>query len=488
MCLYYDGEDNARDFRVGERSAIMVRNLLGHFAEVDVFMSPLARYASAPLSDCDRSIYMGTYFDARMPEAFLADVARYRKPFLWMNYNVWKLEQAMGRERFRAAWGFAYRNVEGRLPHFYRTFAYKGATFRKVVDKARDGTPIAHPELVLVHNHSAQVLSEGIHSATSARAPYALRKGDNFYVADNPVSVIDERDRYLILADLLFDFLKLEPRSRKRYALVRLEDIHPGYDPQVLNAAIEVFRTRKVPFAISLIPRYLVPGKALEATEDARFMELIRHAIDNGASILVHGYEHQLPLDLGCGLSFTGEGYEFWDVCKNAPLPFDSVRFVQQRLDRAKKILHEAKLPHAGWVTPHYAASPLAIRVIHANFGRVVQRMKYFPEGVTITQANAIDQFFPYTITHDYYGVHVWPENMGYVPLPRYGGKDAHVDEMLDIARVNKVVRDAWASFFWHPVIARTELGLRSLERLVDGVRAEGYEFVSLDELRRRGE
>ena len=488
MCVYYDGDDNAADFRIGEHSAIMVRNLLGHFAEVDVFMTPLARYAHAPLAECDRAIYTGTYFDAKMPEVFLKDVARFDRPLLWMNYNIWKLEQALGRAKFQAAWGFAYHKVEGELPDFYSTFTYKGASFRKVTVRDRNGNAMAHPQIVLVANDSAQVLAEAIHSASKAKTPYVLRKGDNFFIADDPVSVIDERDRYLILADVLFDFLKLEPRSRKRYALVRLEDVHPGYDLQLLNMAIEVFRTRKLPFAISLIPRYLAPGKSLELTDDARFLELIRHAIDNGASILAHGYEHQLPLDLGCGLSFTGEGYEFWDVCKNGPLPFDSVRFVQQRLDRAKKILNQAKVPYVGWVTPHYAASPLAFRVIHGNFGRVVQRMKYFPDGKPVTMANAIDQFYPYTIVHDYYGVHVWPENMGYVPLPRFGGKPEDVERMLEIARANRVVRDAWASFFWHPVLARTELGVRSLERLVDGVRAEGYEFVSLDELRKRGE
>ena len=45
------------------------------------------------------------------------------------------------------------------------------------------------------------------------------------------------------------------------------------------------------------------------------------------------------------------------------------------------------------------------------------------PDGKPVTMANAIDQFYPYTIVHDYYGVHVWPENMGYVPLPRFGGQ-----------------------------------------------------------------
>jgi uncharacterized protein YdaL len=497
VCLYFDGEDNAAGFRVGERSAVMVRNLLGHFAEVDVFMAPVSRYAGGELAGCDRAIYMGTYFEAKLPGAFLADAAQYRQPFLWMNYNIWRLQQRLGQQRFRAAWGFDYQRIDGKLPRvrgeipsFYSAFAYKGATFRKVAFLDAQGALIAHPEMVIVANHSAEVLSEAIHSANKARAPYALRKGPFFYIADNPVSVIDERDRYLILADLLFDFLGLAPRTTKRYATVRIEDIHPGYDLRMLHQTIEVFRDRKVPFAISLIPRYVGPGsdKGLELAQDVKFLRLIRYAIASGATILAHGYEHQLPMDLGCGVSHTGEGYEFWDVCRNRPLPFDSVAFVQDRLDKAKRILHEARIPYAGWVTPHYAASPLAIRVIHGNFGRVLQRMRYFLEGVPMTAANAIDQFFPYTIAHDYYGIYVWPENLGYVPLPSHGGKPQHVDGMLEIARLNKVVRDAWASFFWHPVLIKTELGIHSLEKLVDGIRAEGYEFVSLYELRKRGE
>jgi uncharacterized protein YdaL len=315
-----------------------------------------------------------------------------------------------------------------------------------------------------------------------------LRKGERFYIADNPVSVIDERDRYLILADLLFDFLKLEPRSKKRYALARIEDVDPAYDLKLLYLTIEVFKARKVPFAISLIPRHVGPNGALDLTENLKFARMIRYAVANGASILMHGYEHRLTVDLGCGVSYSGEGYEFWDGCNNAPLPFESAQLFQDKLDKAKKILHEAKIPHIGWVTPHYAASPLALRVIDRNFGRMVQQMTYFIEGRPLTPANAIDQFFPYPIVRDYYGFHIWPENLGYVPLPEQGGTPQHVDGMLEAARLHKVVRDAWASFFWHPPLIRTEIGLQSLEKLVDGIRAQGYEFVSLTELRKRGE
>ncbi len=114
--------------------------------------------------------------------------------------------------------------------------------------------------------------------------------------------------------------------------------------------------------------------------------------------------------------------------------------------------------------------------------------MTYFLEGRPSTAANAVDQFFPYTIVKDYYGMHVWPENLGYLPSPENGGRAELIDQMLVTARLNKVVRDAWASFFWHPTLAKTALGIKSLETLVDGIRAEGYEFVSLQALRERGE
>ena len=496
VCLYFDGDDNAADFRVGERSAVMVRNLLGHFREVDVQLAPVSRYRAGALSSCDRALYMGTYFDGKVPDAFLADVAQYRKPFLWMNYNIWKLAHKIGAEKFRALAGFEYERVDegseakrGQVPRFYSRFAYKGATFRKVAALDADGSFAGDASIVVVRNRSATVLAEATHSGTGAKTPYVLRKGDFFYVADNPVSVTDERDRYLILADLLFDFLKLEPRNAKHYALARIEDIHPAYDLKLLYRTIEVFRARKLPFAISLIPRYVGPGTtAMDATENVKFVRMIHYAIDNGASILVHGYEHQLTVDLGCGVSFSGEGYEFWDVCKNRPLPFDSEAFVQERLDKAKRILEEAKIPYAGWVTPHYAASDLALRVIQRNFGRILQRVDYFLDGRPATLPNKVDQFFPYTIVRDYHGSFVWPENLGYVPLAKRDEQAREVEAMLEMAKANKVVRDAWASFFWHPFLIDSELGIASLERLVDGIRAEGYEFVSLQELRKRGE
>jgi uncharacterized protein YdaL len=497
VCLYFDRAESRSAHPLGERSALMVGNLLGHFREVDAHSTPLGEYAAGALSRCDRAAYIGTRFDTRLPAPFLADIAQYRKPFLWMNYNIWKLQESLGRERFSAAWGFLYERIDpgtppqrGQVPEFYSRFEYKGASFRKIAQFDRNGNFLGHQEILVVRPTSGQVLAQAIRPGDGARTPYALRKDNFFFIADNPTSIIDERDRYLILADLLFDFLGLAPRSDKRTAAIRIEDVHPGYDVRLLYQTVDVLRARKVPFAISLIPRYVGPlaPEGFDATESPRFLRAIRYALRNGGSILVHGYEHHPPADLGCGDDGSGEGYEFWDGCKGLPLPYDSAEYVRERLAKARKILRKANLPFVGWVTPHYMASPTGFRAIHQDFGRIMQRMPYFLDGLPLNAPNTLEQFFPYTIYRDYYGAHIWPENLGYVPMPQRGGQARDVDAMLEAARANKAVRDGWASLFWHPTLIPTELGIGTLERLIDGIRAEGYEFISLRELRNRGE
>ena len=49
---------------------------------------------------------------------------------------------------------------------------------------------------------------------------------------------------------------------------------------------------------------------------------------------------------------------------------------------------------------------------------------------------------------------------------------------MLATARENLVVRDGVASFFYHPF-----LGVGSLPKLVDGLRAMGYTFVAAQDV-----
>jgi hypothetical protein len=68
----------------------------------------------------------------------------------------------------------------------------------------------------------------------------------------------------------------------------------------------------------------------------------------------------------------------------------------------------------------------------------------------------------------------VIPENLGnYEPDPWVGYRAWYVDDILRCADKNLVVRDGFASFYFHPFYDITKL-----QEIVQGVKAKGYTFV----------
>lgn len=495
VCVYHDSGDRGE----GELHAVMLANLLGHFREVEARLAPTSAYAAGALAACDRAAYVGSRWAAPLPRAFLRDAGAYPRPFLWINYGAANLQNELGPEAFAAKTGFLYRRVRGfdaaaggGVPGFFRDFHYKGARFHKKARREPDGRLIASPELTIIDVLDARVLATAAHTSGRETAPYVTRKGNFFYVADNPFLYIHEQDRYLIVADVLFDFLGLPPRERRRPALVRLEDVHPDYDLRLLYRTVKALKRKKVPFAISVIPRYVRKGAAESDGRDMlqrrSFLRALRYAQSAGATLLLHGYTHHVPDAEGCPSLGSAADYEFWDRCRGAPLAHDSDAFLLGRVAAAKALFAAAGLEAAAWVTPHYAASPRDFRLFGRLFERTLQRVCYFPDGARGPSSPYVSQFFPYTVYRDHYGQFVWPENLGFVPMP---GSDWGYETPADIAesaRRAAVVRDGWASFFWHPQLAAADGGLQRLEELIDAIRSRGFTFVSLQALRERGE
>ena len=499
VCVYFEG-DPGRSTN-GRLHAIMLENLIGHFREASVRRVEVGSYRAGGLETCDRAAYVGSDFGTALPAAFLRDAAAYRRPLLWLNYGIWQLQSAMGPKAFEKKTGFTFIDNRladgaepGKIPDFFRYFDYKGARFTKVAAlRKSDGAFIAAPEIMIVKPSGARTVATAVHSGTGEKTPYVLENAGFFYVADNPFLFINPQDRYLILADLLFDFLGLPPRGGGRHALVRLEDIHPNYDLRLFKRTVDLLKKKNVPFAISLIPKYVAPGKnekdGVELTDRPDFLKALRYAQDNGGELLLHGYTHDVPGTPECAALGSGAGYEFWDRCRERPLAQDSTEFARGRVVNAKRLLVKAGLSAIAWVTPHYAASPDDYAVFGRYFDRVVQRVCYFiaarDPGVAPVY---VSQFFPYTIYKDHYGQFVWPENLGFVPMP---GSDWGYDSPGDIPAAAKgmsVVRDSWASFFWHPQLMARPGEAERLSGIIDSLRANGYEFVSLKSLRERGE
>ncbi|MBV8386730.1 MAG: DUF2334 domain-containing protein, partial [Acidimicrobiia bacterium] len=74
----------------------------------------------------------------------------------------------------------------------------------------------------------------------------------------------------------------------------------------------------------------------------------------------------------------------------------------------------------------------------------------------------------------DVYGMKVLPENLGNVELEEVNNHPPRFPaDIVASAKLNLVVRDGFASFFYHPY-----LGTSYLKQIVEPIKAMGYTFV----------
>jgi adsorption protein B len=483
ICLFYDKiEDQGLS---NQNDAVMMLNLLGHFKNQQISFEPVQTYQSGRLKACDALIYMGGVFDVPLSEEFLTDLSHYSKSTLWIGYNIWKLEDFLGTEKFLARYGFSYQHTEGlhrtgaEVP-FYQFYSYKGETFEKA--QAQGGSGAADPSIVIVTNQDAKIISEATQTRTGQKTPYVLKKNNFYYVADRGFSYIHEADRYLIIADLLFDFLAQPAQAGPHQALVRLEDVSANSDLPALQKTLKVLNKRKVPFGISLIPKFmseLAPDgtrQVLTISDRPDFRAALNQAQSQGGTLLLHGFTHQVDGIPNCPALTSGLDYEFWDRCHGGPLSFDSEDFVRNRLNAAFDILKSNNLSVAAWVTPHYSASPLDYRIFAQVFNWTLQRVIYVVDGDPNPDFSN-SQFFPYTIYKDYYGQKVLPENLGY---QGEGPAMAWAQRVVRNAKRNLVIRDSWASLFWHPYLGADPESLQALDYVLQNLQKQGYVFTDL--------
>ncbi len=546
--IYYDNTTNLdQPYHYGRFNAIMLQNLLGHFPRVQQYIIPISQYKKGQINRCAASIYLGTYYDHKLPKSFIEDFVNTKKNVAWVNYNVWQLSP----NQLSQLWNVNYKGITKKSvkerdyrqqPGFYRYIKYKGQVFTKFgrLDPKDKSKFYAEDEMVMLKPLSSDanryVVAWAYHSTNTTKIPYILRNKNHWYIADNPLSYIDENDRYLVFADILFDLLNKKPLHHgKHYALVRLEDISPNVSPKRIREITDFFYKNKVPFAISLIPIFYDPLQSYTedpklkrqlVTQRKQFLEAIRYAKAHGASIIMHGVTHQYKNIKNPYTGTSGDDYEFWDMNKNRPLKEDSVKYVLNRLAKGVALLDKAGLKPAAWLTPHYLASPLDYTVFGQvflwNVGRVgymianTCHLKQLPNTLTFNEApiggkynkerlaylkplkvspapgeSPTGQFFPYEIYGDYYDQRIIPEDLDYIrpTVSEHNANRRTVDDLIRALQRNRVLRDSWASFFVHKEmfgliknhgLARFKGDTKALQRLISAVKAAGYQFIDL--------
>jgi len=465
---------------LGEAYAMQTANLVGHFGKATT--KKVTRYTAGEVNNYAATIYLGSTYDEPLPIAFLNDVATTTKPVVWINSNIWQLTSRNRNFIYDYGWMWAQYDTSS-VP----TVRYKG------VDLAR--SPFNNSGIMSYYSvdlTKATVLAEAVRSDGST-FPWAVRSRNLTYLGENPYSYMRENDRYLIWADLLFEALAPATPERHR-AMVRLEDVGPDADPAQLREIADYLHSKGIPFSIATYSWYRDPlGRANNGApvsqrlaQAPQVVSALRYMQTRGGTIIHHGHTHQFRKRINPYDGISGNDFEFYfahvdandSVILDGPVTGDSQAWATRRINSSRSDFLSAGLTLPTiFEVPHYAASVANYKAIQAIYGKGYDRRLYFPgvlNGGAIDYTRPIGQFFPYDVV-DVYGTKVFPENIGNYEAEAYNNHPAVLPpEIVDRAAKNLVVRDGFASFFYHPYY-----GVGPLKQIVEGINGLGrYTWV----------
>ena len=508
----------------GREFAIMLQNLLGHF-DTHVDILPVKSYIPGTIDQRDVTFYIGSTYDELSKlataqekanyEAFIADAAKTSKTVAWMNYNLNKMvekwEPKWGASTFDEKMGYPRTEVKAREYNFNRV-KYKGVELGKgVIPWANPGANLAgcipDPESEHAYACARELNSISISDKNKAQVkataystfdkgpgeePYITRSGNFWFFGDMPLSHISETDRYLALADLLHDILGsgVPEQQNPTRAMIRLEDVSAGIDTDSLESVMSYLDSKEVPFSVAAIPVYKDPNCVKSGNQPASkrlagssVANTIRPFYDKGrASIVAHGYTHQIGHLENPYNGLTGDDFEFYRVILNSDnsltynadgIPKASKEnWAKDRMSKTQQELDEAGFKAFAWEAPHYFAAKEDYRgirnVYSTHYGRMIYTNDKGPED------RFVGQFFPYVIHSDFYGYRQIPENMGNIePKPFLGYRPLLPKDLIRHAEKLKVVRDGVASFFYHPFLETDYLN-----EVIQGFKELGYTFI----------
>lgn len=468
---------------LGELFATQSANLVGHFG--GYVAHPVSSYSAGEMAAYKAVIYVGSSYGEVLPDAFKNDVLTGSTQVLWMEHNIHEFARA---PEFAARYGWQ--------PGPYDTSGvtrvrYKGVDFKR---RAEGNGGIATYESfdpTRVTELATAVRPDG------TTFPWAVRSANLTYIGEMPFTYMAEQDRYLILADLLFDLLAPQTPERHR-ALMRLEDVGPDANPARLRAIADYLHSRGVPFSFGVYPVYVDPNgiynngvaETIRLREVPEVVSAIKYMIAKGGTMIMHGYTHQYSNLPNPYNGVSGDDFEFYMahvndqdfVIYDGPVPGDSQKWALSRVNSSFNEFKASGLPAPTiFEFPHYAASAVDYKAIGTKFTTRYERSLYFGgvlSGGTVDYSRMAGQFFPYDVK-DVYGSRVIPENLGnYEPQSYNNHPTRFPAEIVETARMNLAIRDSFASTFFHPYLA-DEAGMAALREIVEGIQGLGYTFVA---------
>ncbi len=305
--------------------------------------------------------------------------------------------------------------------------------------------------------------------------PIVAQYGALHYFASN--SLLAPFDKTLFLA--LQDFLTLKRPEKTKY--LRLEDIHPMVDSNLLKKQAKYLKEKNIPYMVAVIPVYTnKSGEEIRLKDKPKLVKTLKYIQDNGGSIILHGYKHQYRS------SETGEGFEFWDVEHDRPilqpaeekakvredfssdaeyeafyqegLTFER-QYITNAIENGVKELTDLGIYPLAFEAPHYTMSEQGYEILAEHFSTYVGRL----QTTSITwqsEYQGIGQSQPKFL----HGLVVHPETLGYL--------DPHnpdsLTEMKAKIQTFEQLPGSYLAAFYHPYLGLD--GLKSVVGLLEPI------------------
>ncbi len=434
ITIYYDP--------AGLNDAKQIEVLLRHFHTHTILIPLEDQFSVSDQPESEIIFYVGAVYRQFLPKEFIRFISESDKRICWINYN---LNLLLDHEN--SDWGFDYLELDEKFA--YEIF-YQQTAFTKI-DTSINIIQINNPD-------RCRVLATA--KSNEREVPYVVKDNNFWYFTDLPTSFVTEGGRHIVFSDLLHDILR-EYHQEKHTALVRIEDVNPTTEPQSLRAIAKFLGSKHISFAVGLTPFYLDPATntAISLSDNPELVKALHYMISKGATIVLHGVTHQYR-------GQTTIDYEFWDGLNDGPLFQDSEDYVRDRIIRALEECYKNEIYPLAWETPHYAASQLDYRVINQFFSTAYERRQTL-------DILGTDQLLPFFIPAQENRAQLIPENLGYIPID-----DPSPDPIVSYAQKNLILRDGFASFFFHPFVS-----LNVLKELVERIKELGYSFEDISKL-----
>lgn len=440
LLLYHPAiQSQIGDFSRSSENLSFLANVLGHF-QPQITRVPIEKYYGGLMANYDLVFYLGDVLNVKIPDAFLEDIPKYQT--VRVAWIKWNMDQLLNKHP--DFYGFKALPPQGG----FNQINYNGEIF------SRPDTETVAPVQILEWE---QTKTYGILQSPRGFTSFAINSKNLWFLPDYNTYGITS----LVFCDVLHEVFGI-PHEINPQFFVRIEDVHPERDPGKLREICKTLSQEKTPFLMAVIPQYTDPkSKKVTYLKDKPYLiQALHDCVDEGGSILMHGYTHQYKGE-------SGEGHEFWDIEKDQPVTEYTESVIHEKMEKGIEVLTQAGLYPIGWETPHYAASERDYHIIAQHFSTAVEQRQVSDRSYRATQG------YPF-IVEDSFGQTVVPENLGYINFET----GENIQKKIQNARPYLLVRDAIVGFFYHPYF-----DAKYLPPIIQGLKKMAYKPFDLREL-----